>query len=181
MTKKRLDREYFQWLTSQIGIREDNPSSYDGLFQRMHETEFLWIVSRDDNRVADGLEIRKEFLDSAIHRIQKMSVLESFMETGVSVLEVLIALSRRVRFLAGGDTLFWTWQLIENLGLNHASDPLTNSKSEKVDEILDTLIWRTYSYDGRGGFFPLNEPREDQTKIEIWNQMNAYVNEIVEP
>jgi hypothetical protein len=47
-----------------------------------------------------------------------------------------------------------------------------------VEEILYALIWRTYDPDGVGGFFPLAWPKEDQTKIEIWYQMNAYAKEI---
>ena len=35
-----------------------------------------------------------------------------------------------------------------------------------------------YERDGQGGFFPLKYPTEDQTKKEIWDQMNLYVNEM---
>ena len=56
-------------------------------------------------------------------------------------------------------------------------DPISKRKSIKIDDILDTLIWRTYEYDGIGGFFPLTNAEEDQTKVEIWYQMAAYINE----
>jgi hypothetical protein len=56
--------------------------------------------------------------------------------------------------------------------------PLTEERSQAIDDILDSVIWRTYSPDGRGGFFPLNQPQEDQRKIEIWYQMNKYVIEM---
>jgi len=42
------------------------------------------------------------------------------------------------------------------------------------------LIWRDYHADGRGGFFPLTNPDTDQTKVEIWYQMNAYVTEMTD-
>jgi hypothetical protein len=48
----------------------------------------------------------------------------------------------------------------------------------QVEEILHTLIWRTYDPDGTGGFFPLTRPQFDQRTIEIWYQMNAYSMEI---
>ena len=181
MTLTRLNREYFAWLTSQIGIHKNNKNTYDDLFAKMHDVEFIWTVPNDDNRVADGIEVRKEFLDSIIHRVDRVKVLETFFERGVSVLEVLIALSRRAEFIGSGafpgsdDKLFWTWHLIENLGLHSFHDPLTNRNSEKVDEILDALVWRTYERDGRGGFFPLKNPKENQLEKEIWDQMNAYI------
>jgi hypothetical protein len=59
--------------------------------------------------------------------------------------------------------------------LSSKSDPLTDEDVAKIKNILDTLVWRTYQPDGRGGFFPLNHPEEDQTKVEIWYQMNKYV------
>jgi hypothetical protein len=58
------------------------------------------------------------------------------------------------------------------------ADPLTQTKLEKVEIILEDLIWRTYRPNGQGGFFPLKNPQEDQTKIEIWYQLNEYVMEI---
>jgi hypothetical protein len=94
------------------------------------------------------------------------------------MLEILVSLSRRVAFTAGGEATFWAWKLLENLNLTRMYDPLTARKSQKIDDILDRLIWRTYESNGNGGFFPLNWPLDDQTKVEIWFQMNEYVNEI---
>jgi hypothetical protein len=164
----QIEHDYFQWLISQVHI--GNSNSYNGLFQRMHELEFVWFVPNDDNRVQDGLDLRAEFLNGARYRF----------EQGVSVLEILIALSRRTAFTAGGTPEMWAWHLIENLGLKKASDPLTRAKAARIDDTLQALIWRTYERDGQGGFFPLRDSHEDQTKVEIWYQMNAYVNEIVE-
>jgi hypothetical protein len=47
-----------------------------------------------------------------------------------------------------------------------------------VEDILDTCIWRTYQPDGQGGFFPLAWPEEDQTKVELWYQIAAYIDEL---
>jgi hypothetical protein len=158
---------YYDWLVSQIHIPNDN--EYNHLFERMYNLEFVWTVPNDDNRVQDGLDLRTEFLNSSRGRLDLQ---------GVSFLEVLIALSRRLAFTASGDPTIWAWKLIKNLRLNKMSDPLTHERANRVDEILDAVIWRTYSYDGQGGFFPLNFPAEDQTKVEIWYQLNAYVIEM---
>jgi hypothetical protein len=162
----QIERDYFEWLVSQIEVRSRN--TYNDLFQRMHDTEFVWTIPHDDDRLNDGRDLRVEFLNGTRHTF----------EFGVSILEVLIALSRRTAFNAGGEARQWAWHLIENLRLNKASDPFTNGKANRVDDILEALIWRTYAPDGSGGFFPLKYPQANQTKIDIWFQMQAYVNEI---
>lgn len=163
----QIDYDYFEWLTSQVAIPSNQ--TYKDLFDRMHNTEFIWTVPNDDNRLQDGLDLRIEFLNG---RRRKLDL------NGATFLEVLIALSRRVAFIAGGEPHVWAWKLIKNLRLNKASDPLIGEKAERVEETLYSVVWRTYQRNGLGGFFPLKNSLEDQTKIEIWYQMNAYVNEI---
>ena len=162
--------DYFLWLIAQIGVPEKNRNTYNDLFMRLHETEFVWMVPHDDNRSQDAIEVRLEFLNN--RRIRDVE------ERPVSILEVLIALSRRVSWTTNQSPEFWAWQLLENLRLTKSSDPLVGRKAERVEEILYSLVWRTYDRTGEGGFFPLKYPQDDQTKREIWDQMNAYVNEM---
>lgn len=168
----QIDYDYYEWLISQIDVPHNK--TYGDLFERMHNLEFVWTVPNDDNRVHDGLDLRLEFLQGSSKPLPK-----SFLG-GVSFLEVLVALSRRVSFTAGGDSRVWAWRLIKNLRLNKASDPLLGSKATRVDETIESVVWRTYHHSGQGGFFPLKNHVEDQTKVEIWYQMNAYVNEMEE-
>jgi hypothetical protein len=58
------------------------------------------------------------------------------------------------------------------------SDPLTPPKQRRVQDIMDTVIYRKYDPDGSGGFFPLTRSDDDQTRIELWYQMNAYIEEL---
>jgi hypothetical protein len=82
-------------------------------------------------------------------------------------------------FNAGGKNApGWAWVLLNNLGLHRAADPLSRRSVKRVNDILDRCMWRTYSPDGRGGFFPLESPQQDQTEVEIWYQMMAYINEL---
>jgi len=163
---KEVDYAYYEWLIAQIAT-PNNGKTYHQLFDRLHQTEFVWLVPNDDNRVADGKELRGEFS-------QYERVILPF--EGVSVLEVIISLSRRVAFISDrGDAHIWAWKLIKNLRMNRMSDPLSTGNMNRIDDILQVMIWRAYRPDGVGGFFPLDYPREDQTKIEIWYQMNAYI------
>src|SRR4051812_39835908 len=166
----RLDDEYFEWLISQITLPR-NKTCYEMLGQ-MHSFAFQWTVPNDDNRVQDGLDLRYEYFgDSSTHG--------SLHPDTASFLEVLIGLSRRVAFSAGGEPQWWAWKLIKNLNLHKMCDPLLNGKASKIDQILNTVVWRTYSPDGTGGFFPLHDSVEDLTKQELWYQLNAYVNATV--
>lgn len=162
-----IDYEYYEWLKSCVDI--PNSKSYDDLFEIMHNLEFHWTVPNDDNRVQDGLDLRYEFL---------MGKNEILHLLGATLLEILVSLSRRTAFTAGGNPEQWAWKLLKNLRLNKKSDPLTEEDRVKVNDILDALVWRTYQRDGQGGFFPLKYPDEDQTKVEIWYQMNKYVIEM---
>lgn len=167
MMTTTIDYDYYEWLISQIGI--PNAKSYKGLFEILHNTEFHWTIPNDDNRLQDGLDLRSEFLNGR----NKILTLQ-----GATLLEVMISLSRKVAFIGNGVPRKWAWKLLKNLGLTKLSDPLTEEDVSRINDVLDALVWRTYHSDGRGGFFPLKRPKEDQTQVEIWYQMNQYINEM---
>jgi len=167
----RRDERYFDWLVSQIQVPPHK--TFWDLFAIMHQFEFAWTVPNDDNRVQDGKDLRYEFFHDSSHH-------GSLPPDTASFLEVLVGLSRRVAFTAGGDARNWAWRLIKNLGLNRCSDPLSEGKRQRVQDTLYACVWRQYRPDGHGGFFPLYEPEDDQTKLEIWHQMHYYVNATVD-
>ena len=160
----KTDYKYYEWLVSQIETPGDR--TYNELFERMHNFEFVWFVPNDDNRLQDGLDLRHEFLNGNAPNLRLK---------GVTMLEILVALSRRLAFTAGGNEHRWAWKLLKNLRLNKMSDPLTEAKAQRIDDILYAVVWRTYDRSGNGGFFPLKDSLDDQTKVELWYQMNAYV------
>lgn len=170
----QLKEDYLRWLEPQLRDEHGNPrKTYWDLLNVMFEKEFIFVVPMDDNRIADGLDLRVEF---ARERRLRPYALNSLGPC--SFLEVLIALSRHLAFTAGGEAPGWAWQLLGNLELHRMTDPLTRPKHRKVQEVMDTVIWRTYAPDGTGGFFPLAFSDDDQTKIELWYQLNAYVEEL---
>jgi hypothetical protein len=160
---RRLEQEYFEWLVSQIEIR--STKTYGEMLYKLHHTEFVWFIPNDDNRARDGEDLRHEFLGERRYEFQN----------GVSILEVLVALSRRIEFNGGGRAPNWAWVLIQNLELHKMNDPLNLRKSVKIDDILEALVFRTYEPSGQGGLFPLIDAKEDQTKLELWYQMSAYI------
>jgi len=139
----------------------------------MFDTPFDWSDPMDENRVVDGLDLRVEFARNHGLSPQTMKRLGPG-----SFLEVLIGISRRMEFVAGGDAPGWAWTLLTNLELHRISDPLTPARQRRAEEIMHRAMARSYLPDGTGGFFPLAWPDDDQTQIELWHQMHAFIAEL---
>lgn len=169
---KPLDELYFVWLYSQVGNPETtHPNrTHWRLFRELFSKEFVWFVPNDDNRFEDSKELRYEFIEQE----GVVNVDVGWVRLGCSMLELLIGLSRRLSFVAEGEPRDWFWELMDNLGLSGSTDAHPYS-SDRISEILDRVIWRTYQPDGQGGLFPLNQTGLDQRKIELWYQLNQYV------
>lgn len=167
-----LDELYFTWLYGQVGsVKIANPSrTYWALCRQLFKKEFVWIVPNDDNRAEDGRDLRQEFLEE--ERIAEVE--DDWLRYGCSMLELLIALSRRCAFEAGDTSEHWFWRIMGNAQLAIYNDRVLNFAKE-VDEKLDCIIWRTYMPSGRGGLFPLENPDKDQRRVEIWYQLCAYL------
>lgn len=163
------------WLSSQINFRRKG--DYSDLLDQMHEKEFVWIVANDDNRMQDGLDLRREYFNLRhVKHYVDVDVLGY-----VSVLEVLIGLSRRLSFQTSTPAEDWAYELLRNLELHDKTGHLGHRRAAQVDDMLEALIYRTYDKTGQGGFFPLAWPTRDQRKVEIWYQMAAYLNEQHDP
>lgn len=172
--KRVTAEDYIRWLEAQLRDEHSNwDHSYEGVTITMFNKPFVQIIAMDDNRMADGMDLRVDYARLEHIRPTLMPNLGP-----CSFLEVLIALSRRLAFIGGGQAPGWAWHLMTNLELDLMVDPLTRSKERKVQRIMDTVINRTYSPDGTGGFFPLVRAEDDQTQVEIWYQMNTYIQEL---
>ena len=176
---KPLDELYLVWLYSQVGDPEivEPHRTYWKMLTQLYTKEFVWIVPNDHNRIQDGKELRYEFVDTT----ELTDVDLGWIQLGCSMLELLVGLSRRLAFEAEGESRDWFWELIDNLSLTRYNDkrymanPLTSEKV--IDTVLDRVIWRNYSPNGRGGLFPLKHPHCDQRGVELWYQLSSYVME----
>jgi len=175
ISNEPLDAQYLYWLYDQLFPTDvTNPIfSYQFLIEHAYRTEFYWSIRHDDNRIAEGVELRKEFLDSIGAERDT-----NFMEISCSMLEIIVALCRNLSFNTGHDTRFWFAKLLENLSIGHMTDKIYKERihsTEIVDMVWHDIIHRTYKPNGEGGFFPLKHPNQDQRKVEIWYQMSAYL------
>lgn len=173
-----LDERYFKWLYSQIASLDTrNPArSYWKLCRHLYTKPFTWFVPNDENRAEDGRGLREEFLDE-----EELVENHDWMVMDCSVLEMLIALSRRAAFQASGAPDEWFWLIMDNVDLRQFNDSnFRGSSKHQVEEVLDRILERRYDYDGLGGLFPLEDPMQDQRRTELWYQLSAYLLERVD-
>lgn len=127
----------------------------------------------------DGIDLRDEFL--SLHPEVEDEHLAEWIEMECSILEMIFALSRRADFMTDpdqmvGGTAGWFRHFLQNLGLDGLTDNKFNDRSlEAVDIIIDKLNNRTYNKNGEGGLFPMPDIRRDQRKVELWYQLNKYL------
>lgn len=172
---KPLDEQYLVWLYKRVGYSEFSRSSetYWELLKQMYKKEFQWVLSDDDNRAADGLSLRDDFMIETDNEDPEWSGL------GCSLLEVVVALSKRAAFsddLLRGES-YWFWTMMDNAGLSTFDDDRywTLRPGPYVDALLENLMNRRYGYDGTKGFFPLKHPDQDQREVEMWYQLQSYL------
>lgn len=173
-----LDAVYFEWLYKKIGVvSERNPNrSYWKLARLLYQMPFYWVVANDDNREADGKDLRVEFIDEC--DIQDVEV--NWLQIDCSVLEMLVALAHRAAFTSttSGEAGDWFRIFLDNLKLRQYNDARYDEDAEpKIQRIIERLVDRTYSSKGVGGLFPLENAEDDQRKVEMWAQLSAYLAE----
>lgn len=162
-----IEQLYFDWLSAKV-ISPDN-DNYRDLLNILYTTEFHWIVPGDENRAADGVELRSYFMSDL-----DIDPGDYFDNVGCSVFEMLWALSERADFQTSNSARDWFWEFIANLDLGEFRR-LPDDGRGVIDDILHTFLWRLYDPSGYGGLFPMRWPKEDQTKVQIWDQFADYL------
>lgn len=163
---------YFRWLLDTVMFRDMKRSgrSYLYLLKQMGSIQFTWSVDSDVNRAEDGKYLRYTYAE--------MVGTDYEIKGACNFLEMCIALASRMN-----DDIFdadptarparWFWIMMENCGLDKYTDD--NFDPLEVEQICARIIKRQYNRTGKGGLFPLKHPKEDQRKVEIWYQMQAYI------
>jgi hypothetical protein len=167
-----LDELYLTWLYGQVASVEETDLSqtYWRLAKICYSKEFVWTVPNDDNRAEDGKDLRQEFYGDK----KRDQVDQHWMSMGCSMLEMFIALARKADFEYEKTPGAWFWEMMNNCRLSQFADNESFS-DEDVEVLLEKIIWRTYRPDGHGGLFPLDAITQDQRRVELWYQMQAYL------
>ena len=174
----RINDEYFEWLCELIDSKRFSKKvSYRKLLIHLHNIEFTWFISRDDNRADDGIQLRRRF---ALYR-DDMAVID-YIQGPCSVLEMMVALAVRCEewimdnTQMGDRTGQWFWGMVNNLGLSPMRD--SGFDRDYVDDAIARLLNREYEPDGRGGLFTVKHCEYDMRTVEIWTQLSWYLGSI---
>lgn len=166
-----MEMGYLDWLVSIISSDDYNEYSYQKLLTELYDTEFVWTVKNDDNRALDGLGFRDAYEDETGETCEK--------DGECSVLEMLVALAYRCENEImwdpdeGNRTGVWFWEMITNLGLDRLDD--WHFDGDVFIEIMRRFLNREYCKDGYGGPFYIEGFALDMRKIELWYQLNYYL------
>lgn len=183
MIQDELNNRYFDWMCKIIHSdkQSNKHASYNKLLYFLHNIDFTYSIPMDENRYADGTDLRYRFcyennLDSGL-------ISKYLDDRPCSVLEMLVALSVRLEESImydqdiGDRTGEWFWGMINNLGLIEMDNMHFNKG------IAQNIIWkflnRGYERNGKGGLFTIDNCKEDLRDVEIWYQACWYLNEVV--
>lgn len=182
MTKNELIKAYFEWMYWLVcdDKRYYKKPSYRRLLRYLHSIDFDYILPMDGNRAEDGTDLRYRFAYE--NGYDDRMVAAYLDDRPCSVLEMMIALIIRCEehimedHDIGDRKGQWFWNMIVSLGLNTQNDD--NFDDEYVDEVIDIFLHRDYQPNGKGGLFTVENYRRDMRTVDIWYQMNWYLNEI---
>lgn len=153
-------------------VTDEDHFNYKILLDYLFRIEFIWSVNGDENRAADGLNLRSVYCDQI--GIQE----DILIDDPCSVLEMMIALAVR-----GSESILWDgennwtpylfWTMIDNLGLEECMDGAFDEAY--VYEKIDIFLARKYDKNGVGGLFQIFPNPKNFSKMEIWYQMQNWI------
>lgn len=179
MTQHGIINDYFEWLHDIVcRDRYSDKISYRKLLMYLHDTEFRYLILRDENWAEEGAYLRYRFG----YDQNCVEEAERYLDGPCSVLEMMIALALHCeehimdnsRF--GNRTGQWFWKMVVNLGLGSMTD--NRFDKQYVADTVTRFLDREYDPDGRGGLFTVKNCDRDLRTVEIFYQMCWYLNTI---
>ena len=168
-----VNNDYFEWLFNLVhGIH------YRRLLIELHSIEFRYSIRMDENRADDGVRLR--------YRYAMQKGCEEYVDQlngPCSVLEMMVALAIRCEEDIMDDPSYgdrtgqWFWHMIVNLGLGSMTDDRFDKRY--VRERIDIFLDREYEPNGKGGLVTIKNCKHDLRTVEIWYQLNLYLDSIV--
>lgn len=177
MTCDELNKRYFEWMCRYVYDKRYSKTSFKKLLYHLYETPFDYVIDMDGNRYADGIDFRYRF---GYECNFSNSMIATFLDNRpCSILEMMIALAVRCEEHIAEDpeigdrTGQWFWNMIVSLGLGSMTD--ARYDQEYIDAVIERFLNREYDRNGKGGLFTVEHCRYDMRNIEIWYQMNLYL------
>lgn len=166
--------KYFTWLKAKVTDKHMAVvgRSYDRLFYKLYTTEFIFVVPFDENRLLDGLSLRREFSTTRV-----------IFPCKCSVFEVLIALALRCEDQIMHDQKHgersgeWFWEMLGNMGLAKYSDDRYDEQD--VDDILHKFLYHEYDDKDTLGCAFRSSEHPDLSEFELFQQMYFHLNDVL--
>ena len=165
-----MRERYFRWLLKFIGNGLCRKNSYFELLEYLFNTEYCWSIPMDENRALDGIDLRHRFVNEC-NEDQDASYV--YLSGPANVLEVLVALSIRMEYIARGSIDLskagqWFWGMIKSLNILDCYDG--NFDGENVTKVAYFIEMWMNNVDGFS-IFP-------NGKGELWSQAMNFLSEI---
>ena len=162
-----MRERYFRWLLKFIGNGFCRKNSYFELLKYLFNTNYYWSIPMDENRAADGIDLRHRFVVECGENQEASYV---YLSGPATVLEVLVALSIKIECIARGSidlskSSQWFWGMIKSLSIFDCYDG--NFDEEKVAYFLEGWM----DPESEISIFP-------EKNGEIWSQAMRFLSEI---
>lgn len=183
MLTTNIREDYFEWLFDlACGDIYAKQISYRKLLTRLHEIEFRYLHPMDFNRAEDGISLRHRYILAHGFDSRYDQVMDE-LRGPCSVFEMILALAIRCEEDYMDDPGIgeryrqWFWGMVRNLGLGAMMDHTYDEAY--VDQVIDIFLKREYKPNGEGGLFTIKKCPFDLRQVEIWYQLNWYLDTIV--
>ena len=177
--RNQIINEYFDWMSGLVNNNTySDRTSFNKLLMYLHTTEFRYSIPRDRNRAEEGIALRWQFFYE--HPDLDRDA-EEYLRGPCSVLEMMIALAIHCEDMManeykGDRTSQWFWGMVVSLGLGGMTDDQFDRHF--VDYTINKFLDRDYEPNGKGGLFTIRNCDRDLREVEIWYQLNWYLDTI---
>lgn len=189
MDHKNLKRLYLKYLYD-LGFSD---TDHLNLALYLHDKPFNWTNRMDENRMYDGLGMRRGFRESSTGRrfnfrfdkkdgLDNFDIFSSLDGNACTMLEFFVGFAYRLARDMFSDITCeeLVEHMLRNLDIWQFDDDSDFGDDDIIDTI-DTILYRwvncEYYFDGRGGLFPLDHPLEDMRKVQMWTQASWWYDE----
>ena len=150
---------YYKWLISIVGDRNGV------LLQTLYSIPYRYDIPMDENRYNAGMNQR------SLYAYQEGVYLADVTDRPVSVLEVLVSVSKAMDENTSIPKEIWFWEMMSNMHLTFSENQ--NYITKTINDWMD----HKYSYVGVGSPFPLKTSSVDTRNLQLWDLMGMYINE----
>lgn len=164
---------YFEWMSGLVFPDVQEREQYEYLLRALDSSIFHFSIPMDENRMLDGIDLRYRFSYETGYDDR------SILRDNCSTLEMMVALA-----LKADDMIMYDYEtgskinyifkvMIKSLQLSG----MVNSNFDRnyVEGRIGRFLDRDYHRTGRGGLFTVRNPARDMRDVDIWYQMNWYL------